>query len=149
MANIGENIGGGILFYTGATSLVAAIRDIDIPVDWGLYGSEVIGTSTAIGTGQANTTAIINAFTGYTAAKACNDLVLSGQSDWYLPSKDELAELYASGRTFLSGLDNYDNYWSSSQSSPHTAHMQYFLNGTQSSLGRKNQSYKIRPIRTL
>jgi len=150
MSNIGENIGGGILFYSGATyGLVAATRDIDIAVNWGLYGTEVLGTGTAIGTGQANTTAIINTFSGYTAAKACDDLVLSGQSDWYLPSKDELAELYASGKTYLTGLDNYNNYWTSSQSTPYTAHIQYFSNGDQSELGGKNQAYKIRPIRTL
>jgi len=149
MANIGENIGGGILFYSGATyGLVAATKDIHIAVDWGLYGTEV-GTGTAIGTGQANTTAIITAFTGYTAAKACDDLVLSGQSDWYLPSKYELDQLYASGRSYLTGLDIYNNYWTSSQSTLHTAHIQYFLNGTKSSLGKKNQAYKVRPIRTL
>ena len=150
MANIGDNVGGGILFYSGATyGLVAATRDINIAVNWGLYGTEVLGTSTSIGTGQVNTTAIIDTFSGFTAAKACDNLVLSGQSDWYLPSRDELEQLYVSGRTFLSGLDNCTNYWTSSQSTQHTAHMQYFLNGTKSSLGKKNQAYKIRPIRTL
>ena len=148
MANIGENIGGGIFFYSGATfGLVAATKDIHIPVDWGFYGTEVPGTSTVIGSGLANTTLIAN-LSGYTAAWACNSLILSGQSDWYLPSKDELNELYTQ-KEYVSGLDVYNNYWSSSQSSKDTAWMQYFLSGAQSSFGYTNQSYKVRPIRTL
>lgn len=147
MPNIGDSVGGGILFYTGATyGLVAANNDIYTSVDWGIYGVEVPGTSTAVGTGQANTTAIIANFSGFTAAKACSDFVSGGFSDWYLPSKDELTALW-SGKTYLSNLNIYDNYWSSSQVTPHTAHMQYFVSGQQGE-GYKNQAYRVRPIRT-
>lgn len=149
MPNIGDSIGGGILFYSGATyGLVAANNDIYTDVYWGLYGTEVQGTDTALGTGQANTTAIVSKFTGFTAAKACDDFVSGVFSDWYLPSRDELDHLYASGRTYINNLDIYNNYWSSSESTPHTAHIQYFVNGTRSDKGYKNKAYAVRPIRT-
>ena len=148
MPNIGESIGGGILFYSGATGLVAANSDIYTSVWWGPYDAEVV-TDTAIGTGQANTTAITTNFTGFTAAKACSNFESGGFSDWYLPSKGELSEMWASGRTFLSGLDIQNNYWTSSESTPRTAWIQYFVSGDQSSLGGKYQHYRVRPIRTL
>lgn len=147
MAYLGQSISGGTLFYSGATELIAANSDIYIAIDWGHHGTEIIGTDTAIGTGLANTSIIAN-LSGYTAAVACNDLLLDGYSDWYLPSKDELSALY-SGRTYVSELDTQNNYWSSSQYNSYCAYMQYFLTGVQSPLGATNKSYKIRPIRTL
>ena len=149
MPNIGETIGGGTLFYSGATyGLVAANNDIYTDVYWGTFGTEVLGTGTGLGTGQANTTAIIATFTGFTAAKACDDFVSGGFGDWYLPSSEELDYLYFSGSTYISNLNIYNNYWSSSQSTPYTAHMQYFLNGVKSDKGYKNVAYAVRPIRT-
>ncbi|MCL1813807.1 MAG: hypothetical protein FWG29_09855, partial [Treponema sp.] len=53
-----------------------------------------VTTGTAIGTGKANTAAIIAAHSGDTvannAAKACAEYSNNGKTDWFLPSKDEL-----------------------------------------------------------
>ena len=80
--------GGGLIFYidgAGTTYLEAAPIDLDIFVVWSSVYDEAIGTTgSAIGTGQANTTAIIGQ-TGHTfsAAEVCDELIIdSGGTDW-------------------------------------------------------------------
>jgi len=121
---IGENYGGGIVFYIDATGLHGLIRtqaELGPTYIWGCKGINIPGTSTSLGTGQANTTAIINnCSTAGIAAKVCDDLVLNGFSDWFLPSKDELDKLC---RT----LNNNNRwYWSSSQIDINKATIQGF-----------------------
>jgi hypothetical protein len=147
--NIGDIVQGGIFFYSGSTVLIAAQQDIKIPLYWGCYGVGVGGTLTAIGKGQANTNLILSGCTGNTmiAGYYCDTITISGLTDWYLPSKDELNEMYLQ-KEKIGGFDTTSNYWSSSQYTPETAWMQFFLNGTQSDLGGKDQLYKVRPIRT-
>ena len=92
--------------------LIAAPYDQSIAT-WGCSGPLIGGTSTAFGTGQANTTAIVKGCSEVgIAARLCNDLVLGGYSDWYLPSIDELNKLYIN-RVAIGGFAN-DYYWSSS-----------------------------------
>lgn len=72
---------GGLIFWkSGNNYLEAALTnqaDIDIQTWSNITTVAVTGTGTAIGTGQANTTAIINQ-AGHTdsAAKLCDDLIL-------------------------------------------------------------------------
>jgi hypothetical protein len=126
---IGQSYGGGIIFYidsTGQHGLIAATSDQSTGAEWGCYGT-LIGTSTAIGTGQANTTAIVNGCsTVGIAARICYDLVLNGYSDWFLPSKDELNQMYIH-RTNL-GITSYV-YWSSSEQDANFAWDLSFFNG--------------------
>lgn len=49
----------------------------------------------------------------------CTDLVLTGNSDWYLPYKDELNKFYLN-RNSIGGFVN-DLYWSSSELATNTA----------------------------
>ncbi len=79
-------------------------------------------TGTALGTGQSNTTTIIQiqGNTGSYAAKLCQDLILNGYTDWYLPSKDELLKLYFN-RVAIGGFPYYGHYWSSTETSSSTA----------------------------
>ena len=94
--------------------LIAAAADQSTAALWGCQGTTTGATGTAIGMGQANTTAILNTCsTGGIAARICNDLVLNGYSDWYLPSKDELHILYLN-RVAIGGFTN-NTYWSSSE----------------------------------
>jgi len=124
--------------------LIAAPSDQSTAAAWGCVGTLIGGTGTAIGTGQANTTIIVtNCGTG-TAAQICDAMVLNGYSDWYLPSKDELNQMYIQ-RNVIGGFAN-DYYWSSSEYDANYAWTQSFLNGTQGN-GGKNYTVYVRAVR--
>lgn len=111
-----------------------------------------ISTETGIGTGRANTIRIIRDLgANAPAAYACTNYRNGGFSDWFLPSKDELNELYKM-RSYFNFPDTDDNwYWSSSQSDSdeYAAWAQNLLDGDgEQSYHTKNTSlYRVRPIR--
>ncbi len=122
---------GGIVFYDkgnysdGWRYLEAAKSDQATRVEWGGYGTSVGGTSTGIGSGKANTEKIVKALgDGNYAAKICDELVLGRHEDWFLPSRDELNELYKQKDTV--GSFASVTYWSSSEYSATSAWNQYF-----------------------
>jgi hypothetical protein len=83
-----------------------------------------------------------------TAAELADALVLGGQSDWFLPSKDELDQMYInlhSASTPLGGF-SADYYWSSSEIGGNVAWLQDFLDGTQPN-SNKGDSHYVRPVR--
>lgn len=73
-------------------------------------------TETGCRTGKANS-ALLNG--SYPAATHCNNLVVHGKSDWYLPSIEELATIYGSKGSIGGFLT--DTYWSSSEVSGNDA----------------------------
>jgi len=130
---IGASYGGGIIFYidsTGQHGLISATSDQSTGADWGCQGTFIGGTGTAIGTGQANTTIILNGCSqAGIAARICDGLVLNGYSDWFLPSKDELNEMYIQ-RTVIGGFAYTNEYWwSSSEYDTNYAWAQNFTYG--------------------
>jgi Protein of unknown function (DUF1566) len=145
---IGQSYGGGIIFYidgTGQHGLISATSDQSTGAPWGCYSTLIGGTGTAIGTGQANTTAIIaGCITAGIAAQLCDALTLNGYSDWFLPSRDELNQMYLQ-KTVIGGFAN-SFYWSSSEYDAGDAWYQYFPSGTQLNGGKTNPTY-VRAIR--
>jgi hypothetical protein len=162
--SIGERgLSGGFVFYDkgsysdGWRYLEVAPTDILIGTSdylhiFGYYrtypaGSPVtVGTLTDIGTGQANTAALVAAMgsTAYIsrssstttttadyAARLCDNLVIGDYDDWFLPSKDELGLMYdnlkANGVGGFSGIF----YWSSSEYDADDAWGHVFANGEQ------------------
>lgn len=129
----------------------------------GGISTEVGGIETAIGAGKANTVALIEAmgeeaYIDYInptkskyAAKVCADFVLTKNGivydDWFLPSKDELNQIYHNLRVErLGNFSTTNNYLSSSESSAGGAWSQYFDNGHQTRSNRTNE-IAIRPVR--
>jgi hypothetical protein len=130
---IGQNFGGGIIFYidgTGQHGMIAAASDQNTKAQWGCYGTAINKTSSAIGAGQANTTAIVNGCNQPdNAAAICNDLVLNGFNDWFLPSKEELNLMYQK-KDIIGGFSS-NNYWSSTENEANFTWYQSFYDGYQ------------------
>jgi Protein of unknown function (DUF1566) len=146
---IGQNYGGGIIFYIDGTwqhGLISAPTDQSTGAQWGCEGTTIGGTFTAIGTGQANTTLIVNGCSeAGRAARICDNLILNGYSDWFLPSKDELNQMYQQ-KTVIGGFVYNLNYWSSSEYNADNAWCQYFYNGIQFDSYKQN-AYFVRAVR--
>ena len=171
---IGDYRDGGIVFYIASppadldgdgdldTGLVCAIVDQSSSIRWILGGNtqttENGGTSASIGQGQTNTTAMMSQV-GYTggAAKVCNDYTITVNgiiyNDWFLPSKDELNQMYTnkaainSAATANSGSNFFDYYyWSSTEYNSNIAWLQYFFNADQN-LGGKDYTINVRAVR--
>ena len=145
--SIGQSYGGGIIFYidgTGQHGLIAATSDQSSGAAWCLAPELIGGTSTAIGSGQTNTTAIVTKCTS-SAAYICDILVLNGYNDWFLPSKDELHQLYLQ-RNLVGGFAD-DYYWSSSEYDLNDAWSHHFQIGFQGNLVKYN-TYYLRAVRS-
>jgi hypothetical protein len=133
--SIGQLYGGGIIFYldeTGQHGLICAPVDQSTAIQWS-NGSDIItnATGSVIGTGLANTEAIIAAQgPGSYAAQICYDLVLGGYSDWFLPSKSECGTMYFNLEIFNNfGYLTDALYWSSTEASIGNAYSQYSNDG--------------------
>jgi hypothetical protein len=127
--------------------LVATTANVSTGAIWGCSGILISGADgTAIGTGNQNTIDIMAGCAGANiAARLCGNLVQGGYSDWYLPSKDELAQLY-NNRVAIGGFAA-SSYWSSSENSNDFGWFQNLNNGN-SSFAFKTNFFHVRAIRS-
>lgn len=143
---------------------------VDPACEWSGNTRTVIGTTRkVIGTGYANTSAIIakrnGGNTAGNAATVARAFQGGGKTDWSLPSKAELNALckwahndtvnaicnngggYNPGRLSLTNGGFYPNYYLSSSESPFgNVWYQYFAGGYQSPIGKQFAFY-VRPVR--
>ncbi|MDD4968319.1 MAG: hypothetical protein PHT07_02705 [Paludibacter sp.] len=81
---------------------------------WGCNGVNVTGTSSALGTGQTNTAAILACSVGTTtAASVASSYNGGGFNDWYLPSSGDWAQI--AQNYYWYGLNGNKMYYTSSQ----------------------------------
>ena len=151
--SIGDYYQGGVVFYLDSFGGGLIVDIVDIPnpnpmvntsLDsllsrWGNYSTHVPGTSyPSIGSGIINTQNFITFYnSGNFAVHQCVNSNNQGFNDWYLPSKDELVEMYNTignggpegniGGFFDETFDLL--YWSSSEYDIVYAWYVYFANG--------------------
>jgi hypothetical protein len=113
---------------------------------WGCQGTSIAGASgTAIGTGQANTTAIVtNCPVNGIAAQLADALTFGGKSDWFLPSQSELA-MMNTNKVAIGGFSD-GLYWSSSEMDAETAWPGIFDNN-QYDTAKDFSNGHVRPVR--
>jgi hypothetical protein len=115
-------------------------------------GTAVTGADrTAIGTGYQNSLDIVaqngayNAMSNSYAAGAARAYAGGSMNDWYLPSKDELAQHFA--QKVLSGGFEVGRYWSSTEDEAYDAWAQWFDLGNQVTDGKTGANH-VRPVRS-
>jgi len=151
--------GGGVVFYDkksvsdGWRYLEAAPHDQATSVKWANANSSINNKAygTAIGTGKANTAAIItargNLDNATNNAAIAASVTINGKSDWFLPSRDELGRMY-NARSHL-GIQS-GNYWSSSMFYDNIAYGLDFGGtgmGDTTFTAPKSNAYRVRAIR--
>lgn len=161
----GKSYQAGIIFYYDSvkhTGMVMSKKDLHYPYDinatkiyWNCVGKITGAKSTKIGSGQLNSQKIIDAKCKlYEAeekkwmlgpADLCHLYKAGGYENWYLPSKDELNQIYL----HLAKPDRYSflnhMYWSSSEKNDNFAWIQYFQDGGQAYY-IKHFAYYVRAV---
>ncbi len=155
---IGDFKYGGVIFYideTEKSGLVCAVTDQSTDADWGCSVTDITGADgTAIGTGAQNTLDIeLDCPTAGTAADLCTNLALNTYEDWFLPSEDELYEMYLNKATIeTTTLANSGTafglyYWSSTELSDVNARAIAFDDGFKTSEPKTSTTPNARAIR--
>jgi hypothetical protein len=145
-------VAGDLGYVAGEThGLISATEDQTVQgpgggIEW---NEGIIGTSTGLGTGSANTTAIIIGQGNSYAAGLARAYTGGGYTDWYLPSKDELNKLYLN-KVAIGGFADYP-YWSSSEKNGNNslyAWAVYFDTGFLTDGFPKSNSIYVRAVRS-
>ena len=156
---VGDFYQGGVVFYVDGAGggYVCAVSDQSSGAKWGCNGTFISGADgTAMGTGAQNTADIeAGCSTSGIAADICANLSLNGYDDWFLPSKDELNQMYQNKTTIdvtaqMNGGSAFaeDFYWSSSETGLTNAWRQDFSNGNQYDYYAKDNMDNVRAIRS-
>jgi hypothetical protein len=149
---------GGIIFITPDTTgnstgmyFEAAPSASQVQRSWATGGNQSSAVSgadaTAIGFGSQNTIDIVaqsGNIPATSAAAYASGYEYGGFSDWFLPSLDELQELYANEES-VTGLLGSD-YWSSTEHSATQAKYENLGDGGQAFSAKSNALY-VRPVR--
>jgi hypothetical protein len=147
---------GGLIFYDkGFYSdswryLEAAPTDQGTSIAW-WNGSNILtgAAATAIGTGKANTLTIVTAQgAGSYPASLCDNLLVGGYSDWFLPSRDELNLMYFNLKTTGFGGFESDYYWSSSEANIYQAWVIDFRGLLPSYIYKGSNYFHVRAVRS-
>jgi hypothetical protein len=165
--------GGGLVFITPSTSGNTTGRYFEAaPSGWNGTATDPVGkfctnavliagaSGTAIGAGETNTNLIANNATcGASAADTATALVLGGKDDWFLPSFDELKEMFSKLHKAVGGaLGGFNtglntDYLSSSDDPTLIGYAMYGWFGSSDGVvgwgsTSKTQAWAYRPVRS-
>jgi hypothetical protein len=155
---IGASYQGGVIAWIDNTKIhgiIAAPYDQSTACGWqiGSFNIQTGADNMGFYGGSSNTNKIVAAYGAEkNAARLCYDLVIDGYSDWYLPSYDELYQLwYNRGKFVKVFTPNVYKYWSSTESvvAPNkvgTAYRQSFQDGTRDTY-YKSSSFGVHAVR--
>ena len=160
--------GGGYVFYVSATPINVATGistggiylatapqtwyggAADPTASWGCSGTDISGTSAAVGAGAQNTWLnTVGCATAGRASRLAADSSAEGFTDWFMPSSGELNLIYSNLK--LSNLSNLNgtDYWSSTQDVTNPAYSATYrwFGGSSSGPTDKNNTLSVRLIR--
>ena len=161
----GELYQGGVVFWvdqTGNHGLICSMINLNPTTAWSDVTSTLIGVAAQSDwNGQSNTTAIVAQSTSTSAADFCDlytnaDYGTGVYSDWYLPSRGELNDLWNNLKAVQKALDNDGNalttalvkypYWSSTEDDMYNSYCFRFNSGYADNVGKNNLFY-VRAVR--
>ena len=158
--------GGGLVFIDASTAGNAAgvcfeAAPATWALPWGCASTMLVTEDLTIGTGKENTSAIVASCaaaedqTTMFAAKFADQLRAGGKDDWFLPSQDELKELYTQRKLFADcgkGKCAADlaasTYWSSSHGGASDAVAINFVAGSDPVNEPQKTIHFVRPVRS-
>jgi len=153
--SLGDIFQGGIvgyIFNTGDTLYLSGyiggiILQQDNPqlFQWGYTGDTIGSTGLTIGTGQDNTTRILNGTTLRPIAASYSDtLSLSGFTDWFLPSFYEIKSI----KNYLWAPTGFTTwYWTSSEHGQQTSWIFDISHTVPTVVSMKTTNLYVKPIR--
>jgi hypothetical protein len=158
---IGQEFGGGVIFHLFKDAqgvehgLIVDKTDLSTNVWSNVNQIEIVPSAQSSWDGLSNSNAIVGQ-AGHTssASALCLNLTNGGQSDWYLPSVQELNMLWNNYYTVARSLSQISGatqlqqaaYWSSTETGANGAWSCNFYNGFASSLNKGNTAY-VRAVR--
>ena len=158
--------GGGVVFIDASTAGNNTGQCFEAApatwaLSWGCGSTMLVTEDLAIGMGKANTAAIVAGCaagedqTTMFAAKFADQLRAGGKDDWFLPSQDELAELYAQRELFADCGEGQcaadlaaSTYWSSSHGGAGDAVSMNFVDGSEPLNEPQKTIRFVRPVRS-
>jgi hypothetical protein len=151
----GESLDGNVAMFTTPADAVQFTWNDGSANNFDTAMSNCDVTELSCDTGQANTALLVGLGTNpspapYEAARHCDALTAHGHSDWYLPARSELNNLFihriAIGGFNMTGTGNPARYWSSSERNNGNAWPIRFTDGDPNN-GSKSNDLSVRCVR--
>jgi hypothetical protein len=138
---------GGLCRYLEAATSAISPSWTDATTVWSSNTIKLIGgTTSEVGSGWKNTLRMIDQNPDPNAGTVAKAFAGGGLTDWYLPSKDELLELY-SRKNLVGEFVANSYYWSSTEYNSGNAWLKDFSGSSYSQAIKSATGYYVRPIR--